>query len=280
MPRIPTDSAASAAGNVNTRDGASATNKERSALRSTPEIESGSHEGNEADRASGHTDLPVARRGRLGRWVAAVVIGAVVGTPLAWLLSHAAFLPFFLGLFFFALFGLVVGALMHRIAAAGRPYAAMPIVLGTTVVVLWMWGFSIYKESRDFPVQRAEETMEDRRLDLGDHTPASYRAMVRENVQSYLRQAYAPGGFLGYVRFVVRDGVLPKGTVEGIPRTQRAAHRGGVWLLRAGLSIGLLAFGVASQTNLLRLKRDPAVRKIDEAKAEAAAERGSSPGET
>lgn len=199
----------------------------------------------------------------MGRWTAAVVVGLVLATPLAWLLAHAAFLPFFLGLFFFVLFGLVIGASMHRVAAPGRPYATLPILLGTTLVVLWAWGFSIHTEYRNFPKQRARETVSDPRLDLGGRSVGEYRGMVEQNVRVYLDREFRPGGMLGYLRFVVTDGTLPKAEVGGTRRNLRAAHRGYIWVSRAVLSVGLLAFGVASQTMLLRLKRDPAVRAID-----------------
>ena len=54
-------------------------------------------------KGSGHwlTDVPGPTR----RWWLGVVVAAIFAIPLAWLLSYAASLPFFLGLFFLMLFG-------------------------------------------------------------------------------------------------------------------------------------------------------------------------------
>ena len=51
------------------------------------------------------------------RWWLAVLAGVAVTLPVAWLLSFAGTLPFFLGVFFFALFGLLIGAVIYRVAA-------------------------------------------------------------------------------------------------------------------------------------------------------------------
>ena len=83
------------------------------------------------------------------RWWIAVVVGLIVILPFAWLLSHAALLPFFLGLFFFVLFGLLVGAVMHRVASRGRSYCSMSLVPGTTNVVMVGFCVSIAQEARD-----------------------------------------------------------------------------------------------------------------------------------
>src|SRR3990172_853649 len=73
------------------------------------------------------------------RWWCATAAGTVVSLPLAWLLSYAAMLPFYLGLFFFMLFGLVIGAVAFRVAAPGRPYHRFAVLAGTTLIVGVCW---------------------------------------------------------------------------------------------------------------------------------------------
>jgi len=205
--------------------------------------------------------------GSTARWWLAVVVGLVVSMPLAWLLSYAAPLPFFLGIFFFALFGLLIGAAMHRIASPGRPYGRAVLVVGTTVVVVVGWTASMLKEGRDFPMDMAVK-VGNRTRDIGDRTIGEYRAVVADEVRSFLRERYPPGGTIGYVRWVLTSGELKKGQITHVHRTLEPAQRGFTWAARVVLSIALFAFGVGSQT--LPLKPDtsitePAVKESEEA---------------
>jgi len=194
----------------------------------------------------------------------AVGAGSVGVLPFAWLLSYAATLPFFLGLFFFVLFGLLIGAAMHRIASPHRPYRTPPLVAGTTVVVLIGWCLSIVNESRDFPEDTAFNAGKETRY-IGDRTIEEYRAAVAADIRRFLRESYPPGGAMGYVRWIIASGELKKGQIEGLVQTQRPRQAGAGWVIRAVLSVALLAFGIGSQTLALAKTRDPSVRAIDNA---------------
>jgi len=202
------------------------------------------------------------RRGSAGRWLVAVGVGAVSAVPLGLLLSYAATLPFFFGLFFFALFGLIVGAITHRVAAPARPYDKATLILGTTGLVLLAWTISLAKVARDFPADMSEMASQ-RTLDLGDRDRRAYLVDVEAQVVQYLREHHPPGGSLGYVRWVLSDGVLPRGSIAGVQTALEVHHRRVTWAVRVMLSLGLLAFGVGSQTLSLRLDEDPLVRAID-----------------
>ncbi len=193
---------------------------------------------------------------RARRWWLAVLVGAIVALPFAWLLSHAAMLPFFLGLFFFALFGLVIGALMHRIAAPARPFGRLTVLAGTTLVVLLGWGVSIAQEARDVPRKMAATAGQGVRS-IGDRTLAEFEAAVAEGIRAHIKERFPPGGTLGYVRWVLVDGVTPKGTLELVDAPLRATQRRGWWAVRVVLAIALFAFGVGSQTLPLRLAVEP-----------------------
>ncbi|UCC29754.1 MAG: hypothetical protein JSU86_16305 [Phycisphaerales bacterium] len=189
--------------------------------------------------------------GSTARWWLAVVVGLIVSMPLAWLLSYAALLPFYFGVFFFALFGLLIGSAMHRIASPGRPYGRVVLVAGTTVVVLVGWTASIVKEGRDFPMDMAVKAG-NRTRDIGDRTISEYRALVAEEVRRFLRERYPPGGTIGYVRWVLTSGELKKGQIASVHRTLEPVQRGFTWAARVVLSIALFAFGIGSQTLPLR----------------------------
>ncbi|MBI4716459.1 MAG: hypothetical protein HY763_01525 [Planctomycetes bacterium] len=201
---------------------------------------------------------------RHARWWLAVCLGTLVTVPFAWLLSHVALLPFLLGLFFFALFGLLIGAIVHRTAAAGRPYARGLLMAGTGVMVLVGWGGSIAMEAWDSPRKLAADALRMARS-IGELTPVAYQAEVAEHIREYFRGQYPPGGPVGYARWVLAGGELAAGTISGVDAALGAGQVGATWAVRAALSLLLFGFGVGSQTLLLRLERDPPVRRASAA---------------
>jgi len=185
-----------------------------------------------------------------------------VTIPLAWLLSYAATLPFFIGLFFFVLFGLIIGATIHRAAAPRRPYPKPVLVTGTAIVVLFGWSFSLVKEGRDFPAERARFVGSKTR-DLGGRSIEEFQYAVAAEVRQYLRESYRPGGAIGYMRWALTSGVIPKGALKDVRMKLGQPQQRYAWAVRVVLSLALLTFGIGSQTWVLRLQRDPAVRAID-----------------
>jgi hypothetical protein len=207
------------------------------------------------------TNGPSGQRGAL-RWWLAVGVGCIVSLPFAWLLSYAASLPFFLGLFFFALFGVVIGAVAFRIAAPCRPYGVASLVVGTALIVAVGWTASMLKEARDTPGDMAIRARK-RTRSLGDQTIREFEARVAADIRRVLRERYPPGGATGYVRWVMSGGRLEKGTIPKINHTLRAPQQGLTWATRVVLSFLLFLFGIASQTLPLRRATDPPVRAID-----------------
>ena len=181
------------------------------------------------------------------RWWCATVAGTIVSLPFAWLLSYAAALPFYLGLFFFMLFGLVIGAVMFRVGAPGRPYRRFAVLAGTTFIVAVCWTLSLVKESRDFPTDIADDIVR-RSRDIGRLSVDDYRTAVTEEVRTFLREHHPPGGMVGYVHWMLLEGEIKKGA---IPSFNQALHRSPArwgWAIRVVLSIALLAFAIGSQT--------------------------------
>lgn len=178
----------------------------------------------------------------------------MLGVPIAWLLSYAAALPFFLGLFFFMLFGLMIGAAAFRVAASSRPYPTLTLVLGTTLIVATTWGLSLVKEARDFPGDVAKRVSM-RTRDIGGRRVADFRSAVAADVRKLFAERYGPGQVWGYVRWVLTNGELKRGELPTLNKAVSipAAQTSGWWAFRVVASVALLGFGVSSQTLLLRM---------------------------
>lgn len=190
---------------------------------------------------------PIATETSTAHWWMGVLAGAVVMSPLAWLLSHAATLPFFIGVFFFALFGLVVGAVVHRMGVRGGSYSRANVLLGTTGLVLFGWGGSVVLESARFPDEVAKYALE-QSLDIGNQTAESFRSDVANRTREHLGQQFPPGGVLGYAKWSLLSGRLLPKDVTGLQRPFRSGQAKFWWAVRLTISIALLAFGIGSQT--------------------------------
>lgn len=183
-----------------------------------------------------------------------VGVGLAVSLPLSWLLSYAGALMFYLGLFFFALFGLIIGAATFRVACVARPYRRKHVIAGTTLLVLVPWSLSMLKEGRDFADDVAARTVHEKSLDLKGNTVAQHRKIVTSDVRAYLREHYPPGGVRGYMRWVVVDGKISRTDVSSLAKNWHHGQTGFVWVIRVVLSLALLTFGVATQTLPMRAK--------------------------
>lgn len=199
-----------------------------------------------SDQAQGMTNLP-----RQLRWWLAVLFGVVIGVPVGCLLSYAAALPFFIGAFFFALLGLLIGAFVYRIAARGGPYSRGAVLGGTILIVLVTWAASLAIEARDFPTDMARTAMQ-RTRDLQGKSASQYQADFADDVRSFLRDRYPPGGAFGYVRWVIAGGELQPGDVRLMERPVKVPHAGIIWIIQSALSLVALTFGIGSQTFALR----------------------------
>ena len=200
-------------------------------------------------------ELAVGRGASPARWWCATALGTVVSLPFAWLLSYAAALPFYLGLFFFMLFGLLIGAVTYRLAAPGRPYGRFAVLAGTTLIVGVCWTTSLVKESRDFPADLAADA-EGRTRYIGQRSAAEYRTAVADEVRGFLSERYPPGGVVGYVRWILLSGEMKKGDIPSFDQALRRTPAGFGWAIRVVLSIGLLGFAVWSQTFALSRPAD------------------------
>lgn len=185
------------------------------------------------------------------RWWPAVVVGVLLSLPAGWLLSYAALLPFLLGLFFFVLIGLMIGAATFRVASKGRRPGNVALWIGTTLIVAAGWVVSIVKEGRDFPRDVARQASGGTR-DLGGLSVEEFREKVADEVRGFLASRFAPGGTLGYIRWGLQSGEIRPTDVASLPRTIIREQRGDWLAVRLALSVGFFAFGVGSQTFSIR----------------------------
>jgi len=203
------------------------------------------------------TDAGTATAGGRMRWSAAVVAGAIVSLPLGYLLSYGAALMALLGLFFFALFGLLIGAVMYRFAAPARPIPPKHIKIGVAVVLLICWGLAMGKEVYDFPGDKARYALE-KVAPLPDGiTPEVFKADVERFVRRTLAEQYGGAGVLGYARWVLSSSRMEY-AVETMtkPIVLKAVQYRWWWAVRVVLSIVLLAFGIHAPVAPLATETD------------------------
>ena len=187
------------------------------------------------------------------RWWWAVAAGALAAVPLGWLLSYAATLMMLLGLFFFVLFGLVIGAVMYRYGSPARPIPSRRIKLGVALVVLIGWGISYGVEVRDFPIDKANDAIRVVSPLPEGMTREEFKADVERFVRDTLAERYGGSGPIGYARWVLAEKQIEY-PVETMlkPIVLTATQGRWLWSTRVTLSIVLLAFGIYSQVSPLR----------------------------
>jgi hypothetical protein len=162
--------------------------------------------------------MNASRNGRRGRLAAALIVGLLLAIPIGALLSLAGLLVFFLGLFFFLLFGLMLGAAMFRVLVTARPLPARSLAAIGVTTGLFAFGVSLWVESARLPAHVAKKAYlapsfpgehvtegkaEAARLDLERR-----RRAVEARASAELTERYPPGGLIGYVRWAATNGHL------------------------------------------------------------------------
>ncbi len=178
------------------------------------------------------------------------IAGLLVAILLSWtLLSVALSLPFFLGLFFFMLFGLIIGAVMFRFANPHRPVAKSGIVLSTAVVSLICWAVALYGECVEFPEDFADRAIKSSKIWIPDNAYHEVREQLNVFIVDYLKTKYPPGGVLGYLKMTavgdpIEIDIPNQPKVVTLPPRATAAS----WWIRVVLSLVLLYVAVYAVT--------------------------------
>jgi hypothetical protein len=197
-------------------------------------------------------------------------IATLIGVPFIILLMYCAWLPLLMGMYFFILGGLLVGAIWYRLAARVRPVPAGAVRLRMFAILAVL--VAIYMLSEYF-VKRghlardmAKLTIKMRPVSGPTELQASeWQAREREaaeHVRRSLRQ-YGPGP-VGYWIWAATDGRLPPmgpyTGKESIELRQRQAF----YVLRVVASVVLLWYGLRLMAKDLARADEP-VEIVEEA---------------
>jgi hypothetical protein len=192
--------------------------------------------------------------------VQAVLVGVILSVALGWtLLSAALSLPFLLGLFFFMLFGMVIGAAMFRFAAPARPIAKSRIVAMTAIVTFVCWSVAVARECVEFPEDFVNATLKNKSLYIaeGNQSYERVRGEIFTFIDEYLDTRYPPGGAVGYMRLAA-GGQPVELDIPSQPKPLMIEPRvpAWVWWTRMVLSLVLLYVAVYAVTTDLAKERD------------------------
>jgi hypothetical protein len=204
--------------------------------------------------------------GALRALIAGLVVAVALGlTLLTWALS----LMFMLGLFFFMLFGLLVGAVMFRFGMRSRPMPRPRVIAITAVVSLAAWTTALGKEAVDFPRDFVDWVVEGRKFERDRvYIPPSggveqVRGEVRDFIDDYLAHRYPPGGAFGYLRYAASGDVIEL-DIHSQPRKLNIRPRvlPWVWITRGLLALPLFFLTTYSVTaGLARMPSEAELRR-------------------
>ncbi len=194
-----------------------------------------------------------------------VLAGLGIGLPMGWLLSYLGALPFFLGLFFYMIFGLVIGAVMVRVGQGRGRFEPRRLRLASGLVVGAVWGTALTLEAHGFPRDQAGRGLER----LSALPTGTEREQVveqsREFLTQHLREHYPPGSAIGYFRWRLTGGRIAM-PVAGLRQMAIEPDRWR-WSAQAVISLLLLTFGVHSQVSGLAVRPGAAAAAAEPAQS-------------
>ena len=188
-----------------------------------------------------------------GILIKATIIGTLAAMLLAWsLLTLALSLPFLLGLFFFMLFGLVIGAVIFRFANVGRPFPRPRVVAATAIVSVICWATAIITEGVEFPSDFVTKAVKKAYIAPDDSALARVEEQLRAFVVKHLSEEYPPGGVIGYLQYAATGQPITV-QLENQPRTFTIPPPAPMWSwwTRVMLSVVLLYVAVFAVTTEL-----------------------------
>ncbi|GJM25633.1 MAG: hypothetical protein DHS20C16_20480 [Phycisphaerae bacterium] len=181
------------------------------------------------------------------------VVGLIVASALGYtLLSYALSLIAMLGLFFFMLFGLIIGAAMYRSADKSRIVPRPNAIVATVVVSLVCWSIAVTKEAVDYPQDFVRAAIENKKVRKPRGKVEEIQTELHGFINEYLKTEYPPGGVLGYFKMVATGGAVELTISSQInPVTIKPRVSPVVWWIRVLASVVLLYFSIWSQVSLL-----------------------------
>lgn len=185
----------------------------------------------------------------IGYSLLVLIGGLILAFPASWALSYLAFLPTFLGLFFFALLGLVVGAFMYRLGTPVKPWPVSFCVILGVMVSVFMWGMSVYIEYHGLTENLEKNIRMSYPIVLDQEQRARIHQEVPAYIDRYFSDNYPPGGFIGYVRWAATNGRLeaPRVLNDSMQKF-RLSQKPVIWIIRVALSLVFTLAAILSQT--------------------------------
>ena len=190
-------------------------------------------------------------------WLA-LIGGCLLGLPTGWLLATLAVLPMFLGLFFFLVLGLFIGAAMFRLGKSAAPVPKSTIITIGSIVTLIIWSFALvveYRQLSEDAARTVSKSFKNRRFTSEEKI--HLQTETGDFVQAYLKDNYPPGQFVGYLCWAATNGTIECPRVLGDDtETYNLNQTGPAWVIRVIVSLFLLGFTLLAQ--LLGLASTPA----------------------
>jgi hypothetical protein len=188
------------------------------------------------------TDEPARRRA----WDWSLVVSFLLLAGLSWLLVRLVWLPYYFGLFFYLIAGLLVSGIAFRIARTARPLSKVTILTGILSIAVAAGCAALYWEYRDRASSIGEYPRFSAARAAAQTTGQSVSEVERAAVSAFratLQSEYPPGGPIGYARWATASGEM-KLTVKGIEDTVSISHRGWAWPVRTVAGMLLIALGL------------------------------------
>jgi hypothetical protein len=193
---------------------------------------------------------PPTTAGDGGRWLRAIAAGLLVGVPVSVLLSFAGLLPFYLGPFFFLLFGLAVGAGVFRVARPMRPVWRVSACAAAAAVIIPIFLASLRLEYAQLGPHAGKMVAKKVRELPPGMSPRQFRRTVGKKLREQITAEYPGSGLLAYICWAATSGRcelnLPAGAHP--PTATYILSQSPVgWTLRVLVSLILLTGAVLSQ---------------------------------
>ncbi len=187
-------------------------------------------------------------------WLSGLALALMMLLVLGLLLARLIWLPFYFGLFFFLVAGLLAGACSFRIARLARPVSTGRLIRGVGVVsILTTCVFVIY-EYRSVAATAAGERRFPEARNAAVNAGKSLqevKSAVTDAFNRTLDADYPPGGTLGYIRWAFASGEMHL-DVDGSSDKVAISHTGLAWPIRTLLAAVLLAAGLWASFESLR----------------------------
>lgn len=165
-----------------------------------------------------------------------------------WAFSHLGNLLYYLGLFFFALFGLIMGAALFRLLSLFPRLPALAIYGTGAAFVLIAWAGGLVLEASYF----REDCYDTYAVKIIRITPSETPAEARERIAleagDHLARLHPAAGTLAYIRWGLTESVIRfdvPGRTQTVEYRLAQGRRG--FAARLVLSLFLLSFAVFSQ---------------------------------